>query len=112
MTRKADTDAVALFWDLAAELMSEYPSVLEGTIMGGRCLRVGEAFLALVDYKESGLVVKLSRSRVDELITSGLGRPFAPAGRRFKEWVSLPKPDRRRWRALLREGVAARTKPT
>ena len=31
---------------------------------------------------------------------------FAPAGRVFKEWVSIPKPDRRRWRALLREGVA------
>ena len=34
-----------------------------------------------------------------------VGRPFAPAGKVFKEWVSIPCRDRRRWRALLREGV-------
>ncbi len=77
-------------------------------IMNGRCLRVGQEFLALVDYKESGLVVKLSQRRVDELIASGIGQPFSPAGRRFKEWMSVVKPDRRRWRALLRESVASR----
>lgn len=104
---KASASAVALFWSLAADLMSEDARVVEGTIMNGRCLRVGEAFLALVEYKDSGLVVKLSQRRVDELIASGAGQPFSPAGRRFREWVSVPTPDRRRWRALLREGVAA-----
>ena len=88
--------------------MSEDARVVEGTIMNGRCLRVGEEFLALVDYKGSGLVVKLSHKRVDELVARGLGKPFAPAGRVFKEWISVPKPDRRRWRSLLREGVASR----
>jgi len=24
----------------------------------------------------------------------------------FKEWLSVPQPDRRRWRALLEEGIA------
>jgi hypothetical protein len=52
------------------------------------------------------MVVKLPTARVAELIRSGVGRPFAPAGRVFAERVSIPKPDRRRWRALLREGVA------
>jgi len=33
--------------------------IVESTIMNGRCLRVGKEFLALVDYKGSGLVVKL-----------------------------------------------------
>lgn len=99
-----------LFWELAAELESEDPRVAEGTIMNGRCLRVGREFLALVDYKQSGLVVKLPATRVAELIESGIGRPFAPAGRVFKEWLSVPKPDRRRWLALLREGVAFVTK--
>jgi hypothetical protein len=74
--------------------------------MNGRCLRVGKEFLALVDYKGSGLVVKLPKPRVAELIKSGVGTPFAPAGRVFAEWVAIRRPDRKRWFALLREGVA------
>lgn len=96
----------ALFWNLARELQIEDPRVVEGTIMNGRCLRVGKDFLALVDYKGSGLVVKLPRSRVESLVASGVGQPFAPAGRVYKEWLSVPRPDRRRWRALLREAIA------
>ncbi len=99
-------NADELFWELAAELYAEDPRVVEGTIMNGRCLRVGKEFLALVDYKGSGLVVKLPKSRVAELIDQGKGQPFAPAKKVFKEWLSVPRPDRQRWRALLREGVA------
>jgi hypothetical protein len=95
-----------LFWQLAAELQSEDPRIVEGTIMNERCLRIGKEFLALVDYKGSGLVVKLPSARVAELIESGIGQPFAPAGRVFKERLSVPKAGRRRWRALLREGIA------
>jgi hypothetical protein len=96
----------ALFWNLADELRKRDRRVVPGTIMGGRCLRVGQEFLALVDYKGSGLVVKLPRARVAALIEEGAGRPFAPAGKVFAEWLSVPKPDRRLWRALLSEGVA------
>jgi hypothetical protein len=96
----------ALFWELAAELAAADPRVVEGTIMNGRCLRVGDEFLALVDYKDSGLVVKLPRGRVAELVAAGLGQPFAPAGRVFREWVSVPSPDRALWRELLQEGIA------
>jgi hypothetical protein len=106
MSRAIEKNTERLFWDLAAELIAQVPDVAEGTIMNGRCLRVGKEFLALVDYKGSGLVVKLSKERVAEIIGSGAGQAFAPAGRVFMEWVSVPKPDRRRWRALLREGVA------
>lgn len=95
-----------LFWQLAAELEQQDPRITEGTIMNGRCLRVGKEFLALVDYKGSGLVVKLPKHRVAALIETGVGKPFAPAGRVFSEWVSVPVPDRRRWRDLLREGIA------
>lgn len=100
------TNATELFWQLAAELQSTDARVVEGTIINGRCLRVGKEFLALVDYKNSGLVVKLPKNRVAELIQSGEGQPFAPANKVFGEWVSVPKPHRRRWRALLAEGVA------
>ncbi|MEZ4364624.1 MAG: hypothetical protein R3B48_30895 [Kofleriaceae bacterium] len=103
--------AQEVFWQLAAELHGEDPRVVESTIMSSRCLRVGDEFLALVAFKGSGLVVKLPKARVAELIAEGVGRPFAPAGKVFKEWVSVPKVDRRKWRALLREGVEFVGKP-
>ena len=78
-----------LFWELAAELRAKDDRVVEGTIMGGRCLRVGEEFLGLVDFKGSGLVVKLPRERVSEVIETGEGRSFATAGKVFKEWLSV-----------------------
>lgn len=87
------------------ELHAEDSRVVEDTIMKSRCLRVGKEFLALVDYKGSGLVVKLPKGRVAELIDEGTGQPFGPGNKIFKEWLSVPKPDRRRWRALLREGI-------
>lgn len=99
-------NAEELFWDLAAELQADDDRVVEGTIMNGRCLRVGKEFLALVDYKGSGLVVKLPKSRVAELIRDGKGQPFAPAGKVFREWLSVPDIDRGQWRELLREGLA------
>ena len=96
----------AAFWDLIARIRTKDPRVQEGTIMGGRCARVDGEFLALVSFKGSGLVVKLPASRVAELIEGGIGRPFAPAGRVFREWVSVPELDVDLWLALLDEGVA------
>jgi hypothetical protein len=96
----------SVFWELIDELQTEDPRVEEGTIMGGRCARVAGEFLGLVDFEGGGLVVKLPRERVDELIEQGVGQPFAPAGKLFREWVAVPRRDRRRWRSLLREGIA------
>jgi hypothetical protein len=101
-----DNEDQTLFWSLIDELQSEDSRVEEGTIMGGRCARVSGEFLALVDFKGSGLVVKLPAERVSELVESGEGRPFAPAGRVFKEWVAIPTRDRAQWGSLLREGIA------
>lgn len=94
-----------LFWKLAEELQAKHPELGEGTLMGGRCLRLGTEFLALVDYKGSGLVVKLPRERVEELIAAGKGQSFSPAGRVFKEWLSVPRVNKRLWRELLEEGI-------
>lgn len=99
-------DVQTLFWDLGEELKTQDPRVVEGTIMNGRCLRVGKEFLALVDFKGAGLVVKLPKLRVAELIEEGKGQSFAPAGKAFKEWLSVPQPDRKKWQDLLEEGVA------
>ncbi len=95
-----------LFWELAARLMLEEPRVRESTIMGGRCLRVGEEFLALSGFREEGLILKLPRARVARLIEEGVGVSFAPAGKIFKEWVRIPEPNSDVWYGLLLEGVA------
>lgn len=95
-----------LFWDLIGELRETDDRIEEGTIMGGRCARVSGEFLGLVDYKGSGMVIKLPRERVDQLIGDGVGLPFSPAGKVFREWVAIAKPDRRQWFKLLVEAVA------
>jgi hypothetical protein len=84
------TEGAELFWDIADELMIEDPRVVEGRIMSSRCLRVEDEFLALCDRRREGLVVKLPKPRVQELIAKGVGEPFAPAGRTFKEWGLIP----------------------
>ena len=98
--------AQTLFWSLASELTAQDPRVVEGTIMRGRCLRLGKAFLALPDFKGSGMVVKLSRERVQALINQGVGEPFGPGNRVFREWVSIPRLDRVLWKRLLQEAIA------
>jgi hypothetical protein len=100
------TSASDLLWDLAAELMAEDDRVIEGTIMGSPCLRVGKEFLAMPHHKQEGLVVKLPAERVSELIDAGEGESFAPAGKVFKEWLAVTSLDEARWRDLLREGLA------
>jgi hypothetical protein len=95
-----------LFWELIDELREHDDRIEEGTIMGGRCARVAGEFLGLVNFKGSGMVVKLPRDRVTELIDEGVGQPFAPAGKVFREWVAIPNANRRRWTQLLLEAVA------
>ncbi len=102
---RTPTKPETLVWDLIEELRELDDRIEEGTIMGGRCARVSGEFLALVDYKGSGMVIKLPRDRVAELINEGDGLPFAPAGKVFREWVVIAKPDRHRWTELLLEAI-------
>lgn len=106
MPPEPDTATAELFWDLAAELQAGDERIEPGTIMSSQCLRVSGEFLAMPHHKGPGLVVKLPRERVDELIAEGSGQPFAPAGKVFREWVLLAAVDEATWRAVLGEGVA------
>jgi uncharacterized protein (TIGR02453 family) len=91
-----------LLWDLAEALYRD-PAVTRSTMMGFPCLRYEGRFFASVDRNTQALLVKLPQPRVEKLIQDGHGEPFAPAGRVFREWVAVTRPDRRRWRALLDE---------
>ena len=79
------------------------PDVATGTMMGFPCLRVAGAFFASCDHRTGDLIVKLSRDRVAALIAEGVGKPFAPAGRTFHEWVLVDDREETRWAALIDE---------
>jgi hypothetical protein len=74
-------------------------------MMGYPCVRLAGRFLASYDAKAECLVVKLPRERVAALVEAGLGEPFAPAGRVFREWVAIPTVDRTLWQDVLAEAV-------
>jgi hypothetical protein len=77
-----------------------------GTVFGFPCLRFRGQFVAMPYHGGRGMVAKLPRGRVTALITDGLGRPFAPAGKAFREWVHIPEYDAALWDAVLLEARA------
>jgi hypothetical protein len=72
-------------------------------MMGYPCMRLHGDFFASFDQRASQLVVKLDRKAVEGLIENGDGVPFAPAGRRFREWLAVPATRPRRWPILLED---------
>jgi hypothetical protein len=68
-------------------------------------LRVGGKIFAMLVRGE--LVVKLPRSRVDELVDAGITVRFdAGKGRPMTEWASVGPEASRRWRGLVEEARA------
>ena len=45
--------------------------------------------------------MKLPSARVTELVASGEAHPFAPAGRRFREWAAVAPAREEAWPVLL-----------
>lgn len=66
-------------------------------MMGYPCLRLHGDFFAGWDHHHHAVVVKLDRQTVAAMIAEGLGVPFAPSGRPFREWVSIPSSARDSW---------------
>ena len=91
-----------LYWQLAQQLLAD-PAVTRSTMMGLPCLRLDGGFFASLDRRTQALLVKLPAEQVTALIAAGHAQPFAPAGRVFRKWAALPRPDRRRWRTLVDE---------
>jgi hypothetical protein len=99
---EASEDPTVFFWQ-AAEQTLEADNVTTGSMMGFPCLRVDGAFFASCDHRTGDLIVKLPEPRVHELITTGIGEPFAPAGRVFRQWILVVDRDVGRWLALIAE---------
>lgn len=91
----------SLFWDVAESHLGT--GAERSTMMGFPCLRIGGEFFASVDRHTGDLIVKLPAARVDELISDEIGEAFAPNGRRFKEWTSIPSRDEDEWAGLVAE---------
>jgi hypothetical protein len=85
-------DARALYDALTDDLLYD-PAIGRATMMGYPCVRLAGKFVASYDDKAGRLVVKLPYDRVTELVENGTGDPFAPAGKVFREWVSIPTVD-------------------
>jgi hypothetical protein len=98
---KQGGDPTAIFWEIAERFLLE-ADIGEGTVMGFPCLRLNGGFLACAQHRSGDLIVKLPEKRVQELIDCGQGQAFAPAGRKFKQWVQVGGCDARRWRLLIK----------
>ena len=93
------------FARIASRLESE-PGVARGTGFGAsQGLRVDGRIFAI--FASDGLVVKLPKSRVDELVEAGIATRFDPRrnGRAMKEWAVIPSAQRRRWGRLADEAL-------
>ncbi len=90
------------FWDEVARFQAD-GRLEQGTMFGFRCVRAGKAFVAMPGHESDGMVVKLPAQRVTELLEAGRGRPVAPAGKVFKEWVEINASEE--WGPFLEEAL-------
>jgi hypothetical protein len=93
-----------LFWEIAEPLLAS--GAEKSTMMGHPCLRINGDFFASMERNTGDLIVKLAATTVDEMIDAGTAEPFAPAGRRFKEWALITSRDEDQWEALLHDALA------
>ena len=101
----SDRFTEADFWAVAEPLLTT-DTVTRSTMMGLPCLRADGRFFASFDRRTTALLVKLPEARVNELIQSGEAEPFAPSGRRFREWASIDPGRSEIWSSRLREALA------
>jgi hypothetical protein len=74
---------------------------------GSGALKVNGKIFAMLSSKEE-FVVKLPKSRVEEMVRSRVGHPFQPGpGRVMKEWLAIPVSEKDAdWTELAREACS------
>ena len=50
---------------------------------------------------------RVDEATVDRLLEAREALPFAPSGRRFREWASIPVTDHQRWEGHLHDALEA-----
>ncbi len=105
MRSKQGSTATQYFWGIA-DIFLEREDVTEGKLMDFPCLHVNGNFFSTCDHRSGDLIVKLPQARVTELIDSGAGEAFTPAGRTFKEWVLIKRRSKNAWVELMNESLA------
>jgi hypothetical protein len=73
---------------------------------GSSALKVNDKIFAMLDSRGK-FVVKLSRQRVDTLVSAGDGERFDPGhGRLMKEWLAVAPTSKAEWLDLAKEAMA------
>lgn len=99
-------------WEALVEMMLERSDATYGSdgsgpqrAFGSTSLKTnGKIFAMLVKGR---LVVKLDRTRVDELVAAGQGEPFDPGNSRIqKKWIALASGSDEVWLSLATESEA------
>ena len=89
----------------AVEEILQQEGVEESTMMGTPCLRYQGTFIAMMFDKEDALIIKVSPTRVNDLIAEGSGREFNFTKKKFKEWVLIPSEFEADYAAYIREAL-------
>ncbi len=99
-----DSEVTQFFWDIAQPFLFR-DNIEKSKMFGNPCLRIGKEFVCMPEHRNGGMIVKLPKARVTELIAAEIGKPVAPAGRVFKEWVEISKQDAELWEKLIEESL-------
>ena len=90
--------------DISQSLLKE-DGVALSTMMKTECLRYQDEFLGMFFSKEDALIIKVSPSRVQELIKEGIVREFSFTKKVFKEWVLISLEYRDDYQLYLKEAL-------
>lgn len=91
---------------LGDELVASDLAITWSTMMGFPCLRYEGAFFASLDHRSDDLVVKLAADDVAARVAAGSGKPFAPTGKVFREWLAIEPAAEQTWRAAMADALA------
>jgi len=92
-------------FDRVVATLATEPGVTLGKAFHNPGLKVGPKLFAMLH--PDGLVVKLPEPRCRELLATGAVGPFDRGqGTPMREWVTVTKPDTRRWMSYAREALS------
>jgi hypothetical protein len=92
-------------FDISVTKAAHEDGVSLSTMMKTPCLRYEGEFMTMMFEQENALIIKVSPKRVDELISTGIGREFNFTKKRFKEWILISLESESEYEALIYESL-------